>query len=93
MRTDPWGTGTVGWGGCLRRGESMSAYHLNKLIYTLKEAARIQQMIANVDELTSQYDLSSEEIEALRDEDTARLYYLGANPILIRLTYRKKFRY
>jgi hypothetical protein len=72
---------------------AMSVYQLNKLLYNLKNAEKIQALVVNEKDLASQYKLSPEEIEALKAEDIDRLYHLGANPLLIRLNYRKKFRY
>ena len=49
----------------------MSSYQLNKLLYDLKAAERVQESLQNPQHLLASYRLSPEEIQALESEDLA----------------------
>lgn len=70
----------------------MSVYQLNKLLFDLRESEKIRRLVQDSTGSLG-YTLSAEELGALRAEDVTRLYELGANPYLIRFTYRHKFRF
>lgn len=73
------------------RSGSMSAYHLNKLLFDTAGRHKIVESIADESELGA-YDLSPDEREALQRGDITRLYELGANPYLIRRVFRPRFK-
>lgn len=61
----------------------MSSYHLNRFLFDLKmNEATLKQALANLNEVMRQYDLTSEEKEALGAGDPRRLRQLGAHGML-----------
>ena len=62
----------------------MSLYYVQKLLYQLNRDAYTQQRFAaDLDGLLAEYDLSGEEIEAIRKPDIGLLYVLGVNGQLL----------
>jgi len=58
----------------------MTLYRLQKLIYELNRDPRVQEaFLADRDRLLSEYQLSEEEAEAIRNDDIGKLYILGVN--------------
>lgn len=58
----------------------MSLYQLQKFLYVLNRDERAQQRYRDDPEaLLSEYDLTSEEADALREGDIGLLYVLGVN--------------
>jgi len=58
----------------------MSLYHLQKFLYELNRDETAQQKYrADLDELISEFDLSDEESNALREGNIGLLYVLGVN--------------
>jgi hypothetical protein len=61
----------------------MSSYHLNRFLFDLKlKEPSYQQALANLDGALNNYELSSEEKQALKDGDPRRLRQLGAHGML-----------
>ena len=61
----------------------MSSYHLNRFLFDLKMNQKIyKQALSNLKEAISQYDLTSEEKEALSAGDPRQLCRLGAHGML-----------
>ena len=61
----------------------MSSYHLNRFLFDLKlNEQSYQQALANHDGALSNYELSAEEKQALKDGDPRRLRPLGAHGML-----------
>jgi hypothetical protein len=61
----------------------MSSYHLNRFLFDLKlKEQSYQQALANLDGALSNYELSAEEKQALKDGDPRRLRKLGAHGML-----------
>jgi hypothetical protein len=62
----------------------MSLYHLQKLLYQLnRDPALRRRFDAELDALLAQYELTDEEIAALRQPDVGLLYVLGVNGQLL----------
>jgi hypothetical protein len=58
----------------------MSLYHLQKFLYELNRDETAQEKYrADLDELISEFDLSDEESDALREGNIGLLYVLGVN--------------
>ena len=58
----------------------MSLYYLQKFLYELNRNENAQQRYrADLDGLLGEFDLSDEELGALRDGDIGLLYVLGVN--------------
>jgi hypothetical protein len=58
----------------------MSLYYLQKFLYELNRDERAQQRYkVDLEGLISEYDLTGEEAQALRDGDIGLLYVLGVN--------------
>jgi len=58
----------------------MSLYHLQKFLYELNRDDSVKEKYHNdIDALISQFDLSTEESDALREGDIGLLYVLGVN--------------
>ena len=58
----------------------MSLYYLQKFLYELNRDERAQQSYKDdLEGLLSEYDLTDEEAQALRDGDIGLLYVLGVN--------------
>ena len=58
----------------------MSLYYLQKFLYVLNRDERAQSRYADdIEGLLSEYDLTVEEAQALRDGDIGLLYVLGVN--------------
>ena len=74
-------------------GQLMSAYQLNKFLYNLSDSEKVKEALRNQPEILEHYRLSAAETNALKAEDLAALYALGANPYMIRNVYRKKYLY
>jgi hypothetical protein len=67
----------------------MSEYQMNKLLF---ESGRRHTIAESLEESElAEYELSTEEREALKAGDIKRLYELGANPYLIRRVFRPRF--
>ncbi len=61
----------------------MSRYHLNRFLFDLKmKPATLEQARADLDGALSGYDLSAEEIAAVKTGDPRRLRPLGAHGML-----------
>ena len=78
------------------------AYNLNKCLYMIRnDAAFAQRVLDDFDAAVKPLGLASEEVDAVRTRDQARLVALGAHPLLAFLaTYKlnlsgspKKFTY
>lgn len=67
----------------------MKGYRLSKVLFQLKSPDRVAALVADPS-ARAQYELTDEEIAALRDGDRTRLLELGANPYLIRIVYRNQ---
>ena len=62
----------------------MSLYHVQKLIYQLNRDPRTRQRYADErDTVLADYDLTQEEIDALKKPDIGLLYVLGVNGQLL----------
>lgn len=62
----------------------MSLYYLQKLLYQLnRDSATRKRYQADFDGLLAEYELTAEEIEALRKPDIGLLYVLGVNGQLL----------
>ena len=58
----------------------MSLYHLQKFLYELNRDDSVKEKYhSDLDALLSQFDLSAEESNALREGDIGLLYVLGVN--------------
>ena len=58
----------------------MSLYHLQKFLYELNRDDSVKEKYhSDLDALLSQFDLSAEENNALREGDIGLLYVLGVN--------------
>ncbi len=58
----------------------MSLYHLQKFLYELnRDEAAQEKYRADLDALISEFELTTEESEALREGDIGLLYVLGVN--------------
>lgn len=61
----------------------MSSYHLNRFLFDLKiNPQALKQAESGLDSAISQYELTSEEREALKAGDPRRLRQLGAHGML-----------
>ncbi len=61
----------------------MSSYHLNRFLFDLKMNQQIyKQALSDLKDAISQYDLTSEEKEALSAGDPRQLRRLGAHGML-----------
>jgi hypothetical protein len=61
----------------------MSAYELNRLLFDLKMSdALTDELAVQPDDVLRRYDLSAEEIDALRAQDPRRIRSLGAHGML-----------
>ena len=62
----------------------MSLYHVQKLLFELNRDPRVQHDYrANLEELLSRYELTSEERAAIEAGDVGLIYVLGANGQLL----------
>ncbi len=62
----------------------MSLYHVQKLIYELnRDPAVRQQYEQNFEELLARYELTAEELRAIREPDIGLLYVMGVNGQLL----------
>ena len=62
----------------------MSLYYLQKLLYQLNRYPGIRRRYeAQADEVIGEYELSAEELEALRNRDVGLLYVIGVNGQLL----------
>lgn len=62
----------------------MSLYHVQKLIYQLnRDAAVRRQYEQNFEELLASYELTPEELRAIREPDIGLLYVMGVNGQLL----------
>jgi hypothetical protein len=62
----------------------MSLYHLQKLLYQLnRDPALRRRFDSELEALLAQYELTDEEIAALRQPDVGLLYVLGVNGQLL----------
>jgi hypothetical protein len=62
----------------------MSLYHLQKLLYQLnRDPALRRRFDSEIEALLAQYELTDEEIAALRQPDVGLLYVLGVNGQLL----------
>ena len=62
----------------------MSLYYVQKLLYDLNRAPAIRvQYESNPEEVLAQYDLTDEELDAIRKPDIGLLYVLGVNGQLL----------
>jgi len=58
----------------------MSLYHLQKLLYQLnRDPAVRKQYEQNFEELLAGYELTAEELRAIREPDIGLLYVMGVN--------------
>ena len=58
----------------------MSLYYVEKLIYQLnRDVAARDRFIADMESVLTDYDLTEEELAAIRDPDIGLLYVLGVN--------------
>jgi hypothetical protein len=58
----------------------MSLYHVQKLIYELnRDPNTSKRFKENMDDLLANYDLTDEELAAIRQPDIGLLYVLGVN--------------
>ena len=58
----------------------MSLYHLQKLLYQLnRDPAVRKQYEQNFEELLAAYELTAEELRAIREPDIGLLYVMGVN--------------
>lgn len=71
--------------------EPTSAYQLNRALYAVAVRHETVDALSEEGQLAA-YDLTGEELDALRRGDTDALYRLGANPYLIRRVFRRRFR-
>ena len=61
----------------------MSSYHLNRFLFDLKlNEQSYKQALANLDGALNNYELSSDEKQAIKDGDPRRLRQLGAHGML-----------
>ena len=67
----------------------MKGYRLSKVLFQLKSPDKVAALVADPS-AAARYDLTGDEIAALRAGDRTRLFELGANPYLIRLVYRNQ---
>ena len=62
----------------------MSLYYVEKLIYQLnRDPAVRKRFLDDMDSVLDDYDLSEEELAAIRDPDIGLLYVLGVNGQLL----------
>lgn len=62
----------------------MSLYYTQKFLYQLNRDARIRERFDNdLDNLLSEYQLTDEELNAIRKPDIGLLYVLGVNGQLL----------
>ncbi len=62
----------------------MSLYHLQKLLYQLnRDPAVRKQYEQNFEELLAGYELTAEELRAVREPDIGLLYVMGVNGQLL----------
>ena len=62
----------------------MSLYHLQKLLYQLnRDPAVRKQYEQNFEELLTGYELTAEELRAIREPDIGLLYVMGVNGQLL----------
>jgi hypothetical protein len=61
----------------------VSCYHLSRLLFDLKmNESRVKQAQADLEAVMSEYDLTSEEKDALRAGDPRKLRQLGVHGML-----------
>jgi hypothetical protein len=62
----------------------MSLYQVNKLLRDVNRSAELAQRCqTELDRVLHQYDLTSEEREAIKGWQVRNLYDMGANPLLL----------
>jgi Aromatic-ring-opening dioxygenase LigAB, LigA subunit len=69
----------------------MKGYRLSKALQDHNSPPKMQEFLSNVDEMAVRYELTVEEVDAIKRADIARLNELGGNPYLIRFAFRDKF--
>ncbi len=63
----------------------MSAYQIAKLMYRLKDdEAAIAAWKADSEAVLAGYDLTADELTAIRAKDIRTLYAMGVHPLLVR---------
>ena len=67
-----------------------TSYALNKVLTAVARQHVMKDGLT--DEDLAGHELSDEERAALKAGDVTRLYYLGANPYLIRRVFRSRFK-
>lgn len=69
----------------------MKGYRLSKALQDHNTPPKMKQFLANIDDMAVRYELSDEEVDAIKRADIPRLNELGGNPYLVRFAFRDKF--
>jgi|GEM_PF-2205163 hypothetical protein len=70
----------------------MKGYRLSKALQDHNSPPKMKEFLAQIDTMRVRYELTDEEVDAIRRADLERLYALGANPYLIRFAFRDRYR-
>src|SRR5579875_2843117 len=74
------------------RKPAMKGYRLSKALQDHNSPPKMKEFLAQIDTMRVRYELTDEEVDAIRRADLERLYALGANPYLIRFAFRDRYR-
>jgi hypothetical protein len=69
----------------------VKGYKLSKALQDHNSPPKMKEFLENLDAMAARYELSSDEVDAIKRADIDRLNELGGNPYLIRFAFRDKF--